>query len=163
MLRHLAFEGTGRMRMIRRSASVARIAAALLVLSASIALAADRLPELGSAGDPQGLTLVAPAASVKISGHVSGMVPGRVATIKARVRNPGKVAALVKKVTATVGDAGPGCDAGNLVVTRSKKAVRVAPGRRVKVKLRATMAASAPDACQGLIFPLSFHAKVRPA
>jgi hypothetical protein len=48
-------------------------------------------------------------------------------------------------------------------VQRSKKKVRIAPGRRAKIKLVATMAASAPDACQGLSFPLFFHARVRPA
>ncbi|HEY7399592.1 MAG TPA: hypothetical protein VH989_01720 [Actinomycetota bacterium] len=150
------------MRMIRGSLAAVRIAAGVLVLSASIALAADGLPRLGSTGG-EGLATASSAVSVKISGHVSGMVPGRVATIKATVRNPGSVSVVVKQVSASVGDAGPGCDAGNLVVTHSKKAVHIGPGRRVKVKLRATMAASAPDACQGLTFPLSFHAKVRPA
>ena len=152
------------MRMARRSTVIAKIVASLMIVSTSIALAADRLPGLGSK-DAAGTGVVAnaPIPSVKITGHVTGMYPGRVATVKVRLKNPGSVAVVAKKVSATVGDAGPGCDAANLVVQRARKVLRIRPHGRAKVTLQATMLPSAPDACQGLSFPLSFHAKVRAA
>jgi hypothetical protein len=153
------------MRIVRRSMAVARIAASLLVVSASIALAADRLPGLNAGGHADGVGAAASASvpSMKISGHVSGMYPGRVALVRVRVKNPGHVAVVVKQVSATVGDAGAGCDSTYLSVKSSRKKLRIAPGRRVKLTLQATMLPDAPDACQGLTFPLAFHAKLRPA
>ena len=152
------------MRIARRSTVVAKIAIGLLAVSASIAMAADRLPGQ-HAGDAEGLAVAASSkiASVKITGHVTGMYPGRVAVFRVRVKNPGHSTVLVKKVSATVGNAGPGCDGTNLIVQRSRKTLHIAPGRRAKLKLRATMVPDAPDACQGLAFPLAFHAKVTPA
>lgn len=152
------------MRMARRSMAVARIAVSLLFVSASIALAADRLPRLDTGGaEGAGAAASAHVPSVKISGHVTGMYPGRVATVRVRVRNLGKKAVTVKKVSATVGDAGPGCDSANLIVKRARRKLHISPGGRAKLKLKATMLPDAPDACQGLAFPLAFHAKVRPA
>lgn len=144
---------------------VARIAVGLLVVSASIALAADRLPRLHGGSDANGLGSASSAQtpSVKITGHVAGMYPGRVAVVRVRVKNPSSTTVLVKKVSATVGDAGPGCDSAYLVVKRAPKTLHIRPGGRAKVKLLATMVPDAPDACQGVAFPLTFHAKVRQA
>jgi hypothetical protein len=91
-----------------------------------------------------------------ISGEVDGLFPGADVTLDARVTNPHPFAIRVMSTSATVLDASEGCPASMLQVGDSQAPVEVPPGGTGIVPLDVRMSRNAPDACQGVTWPLRF-------
>jgi hypothetical protein len=99
------------------------------------------------------------APEFAISGSVRGMFPGRIASIPVRVRNPMPFPIIVTKVSARVRSAGRGCGEGNLRVQPIRGTWLIDPGGSIRLRANVRMPMTAPDACQGLEFPLHFGGK----
>ncbi len=110
-------------------------------------------PERGAPGFARGA-----AHAFKISGHVKNLFPGRTTKLVTTVRNPNAAAIRVTLVKAKVTGA-PGCPAKNVKIKPFKGKRYVGAGRTVKVKLKITMRAKAPNACQGDKLHLRYHGK----
>jgi hypothetical protein len=147
-----------------------KIKALGLALVATLALAVASHAELwGGAG--AGPTARQIPSGLRGHGQASGFYPGGHQPVWVRVRNPFSHRARVRWIRTSVGSAGPGCSADNLVARRSRglRQLRSGRWRHVliparqwrRVKVRARMRVRAPDACQGVTFPLRFRIKVK--
>jgi hypothetical protein len=94
----------------------------------------------------------------KISGSVKGLYPGVVGTLKLKVVNPNGFAIVVRQIKASVSPVA-GCPKGMVKVKSFKGKRRISGHRSAKVKLKISMKASAPDACQGGKFGLTYRGK----
>jgi hypothetical protein len=124
---------------VRRAAGGAVVAAALACLASgvSVARAAD---------------------DFAVAGEVDGLYPGASMTLDAVVTNPYPFTISVVSVSVSAADAGPGCPASMLSISGSTDAVEI-PARSVgTIPLAVRMSSSAPDACQGAVWPLQFSA-----
>ena len=103
---------------------------------------------------------VAHAADVQftLTASYTGLYPDAEASVPVTVHNPATYDLAVHTADVRVGDASPGCPAANLEAASYSGDV-VAPAQRdATIPIRMHMLASAPDACQGATFPLSFTA-----
>ena len=93
-----------------------------------------------------------------ISGDVEGLHPGAHAALEVTVANPYAFDVRLRSLEITVGDAGPDCSAPALIVgpIPTDDIVRGRAASVVDVPI--AMADSAPDACQGATFPLTYTA-----
>lgn len=98
-----------------------------------------------------------PQDRFRIAGEVDGLYPGAELTLEARVTNPYRFPIVVTTLGATVGEAAPGCPASMLEVRTSDVEVEVPAGAVRSVPLRVRMDRGAPDACQGVTWPLQFR------
>ncbi|KOV82042.1 hypothetical protein [Nocardia sp. NRRL S-836] len=89
-------------------------------------------------------------------GAATGLVPGGTVTRKVRVTNPTNVDILVTRLDAAVGRPSSRCPATAVTVTAPATPVLVAKNGSADVPLTVRMAASAPDACKNLTFPLTY-------
>jgi hypothetical protein len=102
-------------------------------------------------------------ARVKIAGYVEYLYPGGHVRLQLSLRNRSPERVTVRWVKARVGDAGPGCSAAKLTIPkRGHLRLKIPPNRRRGVAMTATLAASAPAACQNATFPLRYKAKAKP-
>jgi hypothetical protein len=92
-----------------------------------------------------------------------GLYPDADIDVPVSVQNPQTFPIVVRTATTTVGDAGPGCPASNVVVTTFTGDVRVPARDTAVVPIHFHMLATAPDSCQNATFPLSFRASGAPA
>jgi hypothetical protein len=110
------------------------------------------------------LTVVQPSAasgatpSFMLHAQFTGLYPNADLTQSASVDNTEQYPLIVNSASATVFDASPTCTAANVVIHPFAGAVKVAAGGTAAIPLRIQMAATAPDACQGASFPLTFIA-----
>lgn len=91
-----------------------------------------------------------------ISGSVTGLYPGASLPLVLAVSNPHQFTILVNSITTSVGSPSAGCLSTNLKVTAFVGSLSVAPKGTSNVTLVATLSHSAPDACQGVVFPLQY-------
>jgi hypothetical protein len=98
------------------------------------------------------------APTFTLSAQVSGLYPNATLMAGVRVDNPQSYAISVRTASVTVGDANAGCTSANLTTSPFGGAVDVAANGSGTVPIRLHMLTSAPDACQGASFPLSFEA-----
>jgi hypothetical protein len=91
-----------------------------------------------------------------IAGEVDGLYPGATATLDARLTNPYPFAIRVISATATAQDASVACPASMLVIGDAQAEVEIPARASGSVPLAVRMVRSAPDACQGAIWPLEF-------
>jgi len=98
-----------------------------------------------------------------LSTTYSGLYPGADVTVPVTVHNPLSYDLAVHTADVTVGDAGPGCPAANLVAGSYSGDVVAAAHRDATIPIRMQMPNTAPDACQGATFPLVFTASGGPA
>jgi hypothetical protein len=84
------------------------------------------------------------------------MYPGRHARLRVTVLNPSPVAVTMTSVQTAIGDAASGCKGSNLVVRRFHGSRIIPAHGSGRVRLRVRMRRRAPDACQGVTFPLLF-------
>lgn len=89
-------------------------------------------------------------------GTVTGLVPGGTVTRKVRVTNPNNVDILVTRLDSSAGRPSPSCPANAVTVDALATPVLVARNAHADVPLTVRMAASAPNACQNLTFPLTY-------
>jgi hypothetical protein len=139
-------------RRARRAA--AGIAAALLALAVLASAAVASTPRERS------WTLTAPPQDrLTLQGRIDHLYPGYVGTLRIRVRNTGSSAIILTRIRTTVGDAAPGCVSQNLHVRRFRGALRVPAHGMVRVQVRVRLSERAPDACQGVRFPLAYSGR----
>jgi len=154
----------------RRLGQNLKIHALGLALVATLALGVVSHAELWGGPEAKPAARHVPSG-LRGHGQASGFYPGGHAPVWVRVRNPFRHRARVRWIRASVGKAGPGCPADNLVPRRSRGLRQLESGkwrhvliparqwRRVRVRTR--MRSRAPDACQGATFPLRFRIKVK--
>lgn len=128
--------------MIRQLLLVPLAALALTVATAPPAAAAD-----------QQFTLTA---------DYVGLYPNADLLAPVSVHNPLDYAIAVHTADVAVGGASPTCPASNLVASSFSGDVTVPAGGDATIPIRMQMPASAPDTCQGAVFPLTFHATGEP-
>jgi hypothetical protein len=147
-----------------------RISVLGLALVATLALGVVSHAQFG--GDPGAEPAARQVpAGLRGYGQASGFYPGGHRPVWVRVRNPFNHRARVRWIRTSVGDAGPGCVADNLVARRSRGLRQLSSGkwRHVlvrarqwqRVRVRTRMRARAPNACQGVTFQLRFRIKVK--
>jgi hypothetical protein len=109
----------------------------------------------GTAGAPAA-TSAATAGSFRISGSVAGLYPGAQLPLVLTVTNPERFAIVVSSLSVAVGPAMPGCGAANLTATSFAGRLHVPALGTAAVSVQVTLAHSAPNACQGAVFPLHY-------
>jgi hypothetical protein len=137
-----------------------QLALAATLMGAAIAYAADLGPLDGGQPD-RSRAQEHRGAKVKIHGHVRSLYPGARKRMRVTVRNRHSRPVRLRQLRTRVLDAGPGCSRGYLKVRRFKRRRYIPPHARVRVRVRARLTLSAPDACQGARWPLRFRAGVR--
>jgi hypothetical protein len=95
------------------------------------------------------------AAAFSISGSVKGFYPGKSLSLVLIVSNPQTAAITVTSITTTVGAASSSCGASNVTVSSFAGNLLVPAGGKAKATVHASMTKSAPNACEGKVFP--FH------
>jgi hypothetical protein len=90
-----------------------------------------------------------------IRGHIVGLYPGRQARLRLTVTNRNPFAIRVTSIRVKVSGV-PGCAAANVRVTSFQGSLRVSPMRTRRLRRPITMSASAPDACMGARFKLTY-------
>ncbi len=93
-----------------------------------------------------------------LTASIVGLYPGADLDHAVTVDNPLDAAISIRSASATVGDASIRCTAANLRAEPFAGDVVVGAHDTGAVPVRIRMAASAPDACQGATFPLTFTA-----
>jgi hypothetical protein len=166
-----AQRGTGKqapgVRHARRRAGLA--AAGLFSVSCLLALAAagDHSAAAtlrGYGGSTKSSVRVANEESgFRIAGVVGGLYPGDTATLVLTVSNAEPFAIVVTSISTAVAAPSAGCKAAYLTVAAWTGALAV-PGRaKAQVTVPVTLAHAAPDACQGMVFPLLYSGTARKA
>ena len=94
-----------------------------------------------------------------MSAHFSGLYPNADLTAAVSVHNSQTYAIAVQAATVIVKDAGPDCLAENVIADSFSGDIVVPARGEADVPVRMQMLASAPDTCQGAVFPLTFAAQ----
>ena len=101
----------------------------------------------GSAGAKQGFG---------ISGSADGLYPGASRSLTLTVTNPFPFSIVVTTISTTVSAASSTCGATNLSVATFAGQLSVQAKGTSQTNVTATMAHGAPNACQGVSFPLQY-------
>lgn len=109
------------------------------------------LSPVSSAADSPGK-----AFTIADAGAATGLVPGGTVTRKVRVTNPNNQDIKVTRLDTSVGRPSPNCPANAVTVNALAAPVLIAKNSSADVALTVRMAASAPDACKNLTFPLTY-------
>jgi hypothetical protein len=138
--------------------TAARIAVSLAMLGAWIgfAVAGERSP-MPAPASPGGTVAAARRPAVRVTGHARGFYPGKIGKLRVTVRNLELNPIWVRRVSARVGDAAPGCSRSVLEVKPLRTRSRIRPGGRIRTSLTVRMLPTAPDARQGATFPITFR------
>ena len=99
------------------------------------------------------------ADAFHIRGRVGGLEPGVATMLVLRVRNPYRFPIVVRSIRVTVSDAARGCRASNLDVSNFSGHVRIGSRRMVRLRVPIMLLATAPQACFGERFALSYAGK----
>lgn len=126
----------------------------LIVMTAIAAIAVAGAYTTPGFGDQAVLTS-SQGGAFAIRGHVVGLYPGRQARLRLKITNRNSFAIRVTSIRVKVGSA-PGCAAANLRVTAFRGSLRVSPMRTRRLRRPISMSASAPDACMGARFKLTY-------
>ncbi|MFD5830823.1 hypothetical protein [Lentzea sp. NPDC060358] len=105
---------------------------------------------------PGGSPAPGKAFTIADVGTATGLVPGGTVTRKVRVTNPNNQDIKVTRLDTSVGRPSPNCPANAVTVDPLKSPVLVARNSHADVPLAVRMAASAPNACKNLTFPLTY-------
>jgi len=127
---------------VRRMLCAVLLVASVVTLTATVAGAAD--------------------TQFTLTTNYTGLYPDADVTVPVTVHNPMAYDLAVHTAAVQVGNANPGCTADFLEASSFSGDV-VAPAHGdTTIPIRMHMLASAPDACQGATFPLSFSASGSP-
>jgi hypothetical protein len=96
------------------------------------------------------------AFTIADAGAATGLVPGGTVTRGVRVTNPNNQDIKLTRLDTAVGRPSPHCPANAVTVAPLATPVVVAKNASADVPLSVRMAASAPDACKNLTFPLTY-------
>ncbi|KJK33592.1 hypothetical protein UK23_45480 [Lentzea aerocolonigenes] len=98
----------------------------------------------------------AKAFTIADAGTATGLVPGGTVTRKVRVTNPNNQDIKVTGLTTSVGRPSTSCPANAVTVDPLSIPFVIAKNASADVSLTVRMAASAPNACRNLTFPLTY-------
>lgn len=136
-----------------RAARPVALLAALAVVAALLAAAAVGRP--GGAEQPR-------RPALTVHGSVSGLYPGVRTTLGVVVRNRSGRPVRVRLVEARVRRPVRACPTTVLRIDAARPGRVLRPGARTVVRLPVRLHRAAPDACQGVTFPLSLRAVAGP-
>ena len=146
----------------RSFAKLASTAMALALLAGSASAQRAVAPAVPG-GQALAPTVLKPDAALRISGHVRGLFPGAKVWMPVRVRSVTGVSIRLTGLRATVGAPSVDCPSSMLRVRPLREQPVVAARRTLHVRLRVRLRRIAPEACQGVRFPLTFSAQGVPA
>jgi hypothetical protein len=106
---------------------------------------------------------IRPVDRTRISGHVVGLYPGGVRSLRVRIQNTGRRPLTVRSIRAIVRNPSASCSAANVEVRPFHGHLRLPPRGQRRVRLRIAMRPDAANACQRATFPLTYRASVVPA
>lgn len=92
----------------------------------------------------------------EISGEVTGLAPAVERTLTLKVENEERSTIVVESLDVAVGDATASCAGSNVEVGAVPLPVEVRPNGEVFLDVPIRLVATAPDACQGATFPLTY-------
>jgi hypothetical protein len=101
--------------------------------------------------------------ALRISGTVRGLYPGARRVLRLSVRNTRGFPVRVVSLKVRVGNASRACRRRQVRIARVRRSFVVRAHRSRRITVRVTMLRTAPDACQGAVFPLRFKARGRRA
>jgi LPXTG-motif cell wall-anchored protein len=127
---------------VRRMLCAVLLVASVVTLTATVADAAD--------------------TQFTLTTNYTGLYPDADVTVPVTVHNPMAYDLAVHAANVRIGDASGGCTAGYLEASSFSGDVVAPAYRDTTIPIRMHMLASAPDACQGATFPLSFTASGSP-
>ena len=110
-------------------------------------------PEVGSTAGPADTVR---RNEFTIGGNVSGLYPGKTAPLVLRITNPNGYAITVTSVSTQVTSLQSGCGSTNVAVSNFSGHLYLPANGTTHVTVLAHMAHSAPDACQGAHFLLTY-------
>jgi hypothetical protein len=99
---------------------------------------------------------------VELRGRVAGLFPGEQRPLVVTLANRTDRLVRVSRVVVHPSRAAKGCGADQLRARPVRTNVVIEPDRRAAVSVPVRLAPTAPDACQGVTFPLRMRASVRP-
>lgn len=97
--------------------------------------------------------------TMPIAGAVNGIYPGHSTNLVLTLQNPNGFNASVTGLTVTVGDASSECAKGNLTIGAFSGPLTVPAGSSTTATIAVTLSSTAPNECQGAVFPLSYAAQ----
>jgi len=118
-------------------------------------LAAPAKHQAAAASSPQAASSAGGETFI-ITGKVSGLYPGSTFPLVLTVTNPYSFAITVTSITTTVSNASSTCLAANVNVSSFSGHLLVGAGKTAKTAVTAKMLHSAPNPCQGVVFPLRY-------
>jgi hypothetical protein len=96
------------------------------------------------------------AKSFLVAGDVEGLAPGVTRPLLVQLSNPNNTAISVEKLSVTVGNSSTGCAGTNVRVGAFGAPVLLPARGSAQISLPVTMLGTAPAACQGATFPLTY-------
>lgn len=105
---------------------------------------------------PGGSPAPGKAFTIADAGAATGLVPGGTVTRVVRVTNPNNQDVKLTRLVTSVGRPSPNCPANTVTVAPLAAPVVIRGNSSAGVPLTARMAASAPNACKNLTFPLTY-------
>jgi hypothetical protein len=94
-----------------------------------------------------------------IHGVVGRLYPGRHAVLVLHVQNYQPFAITLHRISVRVHRPSPRCAAGNVRIRPFEGRRRIGARRSVHLRLRVRMRKTAPNGCQGILFPLTYDGK----
>ncbi len=134
-------------------------ALAAAVLTGLVAVAAAN-GVLGSKKPSQPPLLERQSPKIQVKGKVKGLYPGSTRTMKVKVANRSRQKVRLVSIRARRQAASAACSKKNVKAKRFKGRTRLPARSKVKVPLIVRMKPTAPDACQGALFPITFRARL---
>ena len=119
--------------------------------------------DAGRSDPGEGSATAAKPSAFKVKGNLVGLYPGLTTKLRVKVTNRGASPITLTQLKAKVKSTTVGCSASTLKISPFKGRKRIGRHATVKLRLPARMSASAPDACQGTRYQLSYSGKATPA
>ena len=146
------------MRVPRRIAVSLKLALVCVFAAAALAQAS------AFRSDPRdGSAAAAKPSAFRAKGNLVGLYPGLSTKVRVKVTNRGASPITLTQLKAKVKSTTVGCSAGTLKISPFKGRKRIGRHATVTVRLPARLSASAPDACQGTRYQLSYTGKATSA
>jgi hypothetical protein len=98
-----------------------------------------------------------PPGSFAIAGDIGGLYPGASRQLVLVVSNPQHFSIVVTSIQTVVGNASTSCSGSFLSVGTFAGQLQVPGNGHASVTVAVTLSHAAPDACQGAVFPLTYH------
>jgi hypothetical protein len=115
----------------------------------------------GKVRSPHGRPVTDPLIPFSISGSIGGLYPGDTSPMQLTVNDRERYAITVTSVSTVVRDGGRRCSSSYLHVSAWSGRLAVAAQGTAHLSVLVTLTHSAPDACQGAVFPFGYSGIAR--